>query len=199
MLQIRKLTLIHKKDLHVLLRDFELVLNAGDKAVVIGEEGNGKSTLLRWICDPALVEPYVEAEGERVCRGKLAYLPQELTEEEKQGSVYAYFSRFDAFWDTGSGELRRIARELGLEKKPGFLQERRRDIQRLAGDAIRRSDHKNTRFKKGVHYNPAGEFKPGHVESPETKAKRSESLKYAWKVRKAKIELDKNLHPEKYF
>ena len=114
MLQIRKLTLIHKKDLHVLLRDFELVLNAGDKAVVIGEEGNGKSTLLRWICDPALVEPYVEAEGERVCRGKLAYLPQELTKEEKQGSVYAYFSRFDAFWDAGSGELRRIARELGL-------------------------------------------------------------------------------------
>ena len=95
--------------------------------------------------------------------------------------------------------LIRKARELGLEKKEGFLQERKRDIQRLAGDAIRRSDHKNTRFKKGVHNNPAGEFKPGHVESPETKAKRSESLKYAWKVRKAKIELDKNLHPEKYF
>lgn len=95
--------------------------------------------------------------------------------------------------------LIRKARELGLEKKPGFLEERRRDIQRLAGDALRRSDHKNTRFKKGVHNNPAGEFKPGHVESPETKAKRSESLKYAWKVRKAKIELDKNLHPEKYF
>ena len=95
--------------------------------------------------------------------------------------------------------LIRKARELGLEKKPGFLQERKRDIQRLAGDAIRASDHKNTRFKKGVHSNPAGEFKPGHVESPETKAKRSESLKYAWKVRKAKIELDKNLHPEKYF
>lgn len=92
--------------------------------------------------------------------------------------------------------LIRKARELGLEKKPGFLQDRKRDIQRLSGDAIRASDHKNTRFKKGVHSNPAGEFKPGHVESPETKAKRSESLKYAWKVRKAKIELNKNLHPE---
>ena len=93
----------------------------------------------------------------------------------------------------------RKARELGLEKKEGFLQERKRDIRRLAGDAIRASDHKNTRFKKGAHSNPAGEFKLGHVESPETKAKRSESLKYAWKIRKAKIELDKNLHPEKYF
>ena len=93
----------------------------------------------------------------------------------------------------------RKARELGLEKTPGFLQERKRDIQRLASEAIRLSDNRSTRFKKGVHNNPAGEFKPGHVESPETKAKRSESLRYAWKVRKAKIDLDKNLHPEKYF
>lgn len=95
--------------------------------------------------------------------------------------------------------LIRKARELGLDKKPGFLQERKRDIQRLAGDAIRRSDHKNTRFKKGVHNNPAGEFKPGHKESPESRVKRIESLKYSWKIRKAKIALDKNLHPEKYF
>lgn len=95
--------------------------------------------------------------------------------------------------------LIRKARELGLEKKPGFLEERRRDIQHLAGEAIRLSENKSTRFKRGVHNNPAGEFKPGHVESPETKAKRREALKYAWKVRKAKIELDKNLHPEKYY
>lgn len=110
------------------------------------------------------------------------------------------FNRSLAKWiGVSMRTLIRKARELGLEKKPGFLEEMRRDIQRLAGDAIRRSDHKNTRFKKGVHSNPTGEFKPGHVESPETKAKRSESLKYAWKQRKAKIELDKNLHPEKYF
>lgn len=114
MLQIRHLTMTHKKDLHVLLRDFELVLNAGDKAVIVGEEGNGKSTLLRWIYDPALVVPYVEAEGERVCRGKMAYLPQELPEEERTGSVYEYLSRFYAFWDAETGELRRLARELGL-------------------------------------------------------------------------------------
>ena len=130
MLQIRHLTLIHKKDLHVLLRDFELVLNAGDKAVVIGEEGNGKSTLLRWIYDPALVAPYAEAEGERVCRGKMAYLPQELPEEEKRGSVSAYFSRCDAFWDAEAGELRRIARELGL---PGDLYYSEQTMASLSG------------------------------------------------------------------
>ena len=40
MLQIKNLTLTHKKDLRVILSDFNMVLNAGDKAVIIGEEGN---------------------------------------------------------------------------------------------------------------------------------------------------------------
>ena len=66
MLQIKKLNLTHKKDLRVILDDFNLVLNDGDKAVIIGEEGNGKSTLMKWIYDPSLIENYIEADGERV-------------------------------------------------------------------------------------------------------------------------------------
>ena len=93
----------------------------------------------------------------------------------------------------------RKARELGLEKKPGFLDDRRKDIVSLAREGLRKTKKVRTRFKKGVRNNPDGEFKPGHKESPETKAKRSEALKHAWKSRKTKIELDKNLHPEKYF
>ena len=56
MLQIKKLNLTHKKDLRIILNDFNLVLNDGDKAVIIGEEGNGKSTLMKWIYNPSLVE-----------------------------------------------------------------------------------------------------------------------------------------------
>ena len=63
MMQIKKLTLTHKKDLRVILEDFQLVLNDGDKAVIIGEEGNGKSTLLKWMYDPALPEDYIESTG----------------------------------------------------------------------------------------------------------------------------------------
>ena len=37
MLQIKKLNLTHKKDLRIILNDFNLVLNDGDKAVIIGE------------------------------------------------------------------------------------------------------------------------------------------------------------------
>ena len=55
MLQIKKLNLTHKKDLRIILNDFNLVLNDGDKAVIIGEEGNGKSTLMKWIYNPSLV------------------------------------------------------------------------------------------------------------------------------------------------
>ena len=115
MLQIQKLSLIHRKDLRLLLKDFELVLNPGDKAVIIGEEGNGKSTLLKWIYDPALVSGYVEAEGERSCTGKMAYLPQELETELRDQSVYDYFSALDCFWNTDQAQLRSIARRLRLD------------------------------------------------------------------------------------
>ena len=53
MLQIKNLTITHRKDLRIILEDFNLTLNDGDKAVIIGEEGNGKSTLMKWIYNPA--------------------------------------------------------------------------------------------------------------------------------------------------
>ena len=65
MMQIKKLTLTHKKDLRVILEDFQLVLNDGDKAVIIGEEGNGKSTLLNMLA--GLEKP---SKGEIVIAGK---------------------------------------------------------------------------------------------------------------------------------
>ncbi len=91
MLQIKNLTITHKKDLHTLVSGFDLVLNEGDRAVVVGEEGNGKSTLLKWIYDPRLIESYAEAEGERVTQGeKLAYLPQELPEADRYLSAFEF-------------------------------------------------------------------------------------------------------------
>ena len=83
MLQIQNLHIQHKKDLRTILENFGFTLNPGEKAVIIGEEGNGKSTLLRWIYDPVLVESYVEVSGLRILSGeRLGYLPQELPEQE---------------------------------------------------------------------------------------------------------------------
>ena len=115
MLQIRNVTISHKKDLHLLLEDFSLTLNPGDKAVLIGEEGNGKSTLLKWIYDPALIEDYTEAEGERICPGeRLGYLPQEMPAGERLKTLAAYFEETPDFWEHSPKDLQRFTRELGL-------------------------------------------------------------------------------------
>lgn len=129
MLQIKKLNLTHKKDLKIILDNFNLVLNAGDKAVIIGEEGNGKSTLMKWIYDPALVENYMEAQGERIIgQEKLGYLPQQMSDENKEKSIYEYFSEEEVFWNKTPKELSAIAGRFGMtndifysEQKMGCL------------------------------------------------------------------------------
>ena len=69
MLQIKNLSITHKKDLRVILNDFSCVLNDGDKAVIIGEEGNGKSTLLKACC--GILKPY---KGSVTTKGTIAPL-----------------------------------------------------------------------------------------------------------------------------
>lgn len=115
MLQIKNLNIVHKKDLHTILTDFHFVLNPGDKAVIIGEEGNGKSTLLKWIFDPALAETYVEASGERICVGeRIGYLPQELPPEACLKSLYEFFCEEEAFLEQTPKELGILAANLHL-------------------------------------------------------------------------------------
>ena len=58
MLQVKHLTITHRKDLTTLVEDLNFVLGPGDRAALIGEEGNGKSTVLKLLYDPALVAPY---------------------------------------------------------------------------------------------------------------------------------------------
>lgn len=117
MLQIRNLNISHRKDLRTIVNDFSFALNIGDRAVIIGEEGNGKSTLLKWIVDPDLIAPYAEASGERICEGeKIGYLPQELPVEDRQKSIYDYFCEEMFFWEQTPAELGALARELHLPK-----------------------------------------------------------------------------------
>ena len=116
MFQIKNVTLIHKKDLRTILENFSLVLNDGDKAVMIGEEGNGKSSLMKWIFDPELVEDYLEFQGEKVISGeKLGYLPQELPEVQKSKTVYEYFIESPDFLDRTPKELSKLANDFHLE------------------------------------------------------------------------------------
>ena len=115
MLQIRNLLMIHSKDLKPLIEDVSFVLNPGDKAVIIGEEGNGKSTLLKWIFDPEMTEDYAECSGERIITNeRLAYLPQELSDEEKEKTVYDFFSESGSFWEKPPKDLNRLSARLSV-------------------------------------------------------------------------------------
>ncbi|MCI9338013.1 MAG: ABC-F family ATP-binding cassette domain-containing protein [Lachnospiraceae bacterium] len=120
MIQIKNLNITHKKDLRLILQDFSLVLNSGDKAVIIGEEGNGKSTLLKWIYDPELVEDYAEAGGQRIFSGeRLSYLPQELPEADRARTLYEFFAQEPAFFEQTPRELGALAG--GFHLPPDFF------------------------------------------------------------------------------
>ena len=120
MLQIKNLTITHRKDLRVILEDFHLTLNSGDKAVIIGEEGNGKSTLIKWIYEPDMAEAYTECTGERICtKERLGYLPQEFSDTERCKTVYEYFSQSDFFYNKTPKELSVMAKQFRVEE--GFF------------------------------------------------------------------------------
>lgn len=115
MLQIKKLSIYHSKDLHTLVKDFSFVLKDGEKAAIIGEEGNGKSTLLKLIYDPTLVEDYAEYTGEIITAGTVfGYLPQELSEREKSLSVSDFLSK-SGFFDLPFADEAELCAEVGIK------------------------------------------------------------------------------------
>ena len=118
MLQIKNLDIVHKRDLRIIIEKFSLSVNPGDKIVIIGEEGNGKSTLLKWIYNEELIDEYTEFSGERlVTNEKLAYLPQELADADKNKSIYEYMTEEHTFWDKTPKELNSITNSLMLPKE----------------------------------------------------------------------------------
>lgn len=66
MLQINHLTITHLKDLTQLISDLNVIVNSGDKLAIIGEEGTGKSTLLKAILSPQLMTNYCILEGKLI-------------------------------------------------------------------------------------------------------------------------------------
>lgn len=114
MLQVNHLTLTHKKDLRTLVHDLSFVCNDGDKVAVIGEEGNGKSTLLQWMYDSERVESYCQCAGSVNGAQGAGYLAQQLSEEEKALSVYEFCMRSENFLELSYRELTEIARHLSL-------------------------------------------------------------------------------------
>lgn len=86
MLEIEDLT-ISINDRY-LIKNLNLVLNRGDKLAIIGEEGNGKSTLLKSILG---ICGYAEISGNINFRGnRIGYLEQSINEENLNKKVYDF-------------------------------------------------------------------------------------------------------------
>ena len=71
-----------------LVKSLSLVLNKGDKLAIIGEEGNGKSTLIKailGICEYAKVTGYINFN-----RNKIGYLEQSISDVDLEKKVYDY-------------------------------------------------------------------------------------------------------------
>lgn len=100
MLELKNITIRLKKDGRCIVDDFSFSLNRGEKAVIIGEEGNGKSTLLRFLYQRDLVEEYCSVSGEVIKKGKIAYLPQMMEEGLSHVTLLDYFGDCEYYLHT---------------------------------------------------------------------------------------------------
>ena len=101
-----------------LLEHFSFTLGAGDRAVLIGEEGNGKSTLLRYLAQPEALKGYCEAEGRVALRGRPGYLPQLLPEALRECTPADYLAEIPAHRASELLERLGLPQELAASERP---------------------------------------------------------------------------------
>ena len=112
MLQIKNLSVYHNKDLTPLIENLSFSLRGGERAALIGEEGNGKTTLLRIAAGEEV--PYVSVTGDIVTSGARGYLPQELPAHERAMTACEFFMASPVFFDQTPRELADFARQFAL-------------------------------------------------------------------------------------
>lgn len=91
MLVIKNLSIYLIKDLRTVIEDFNFSLEQDMKVCIIGEEGNGKSSILKAIVDDEGLKEYAEISGEIIKNNEvIGYLPQILEEKTLDFSTKAY-------------------------------------------------------------------------------------------------------------
>ncbi|MFL2101474.1 ABC-F family ATP-binding cassette domain-containing protein [Desemzia sp. FAM 23989] len=116
MLQVKNLTLHHLMDLKEIVKALSFTVNPGDKVAIIGEEGNGKSTLLKWIMGNESIESYIQADGEVINQfSSTAYLPQSLHREFEELTLDKYFFGQSDVVDMDYQQLYQVVGQLGFD------------------------------------------------------------------------------------
>lgn len=117
MLQIKNLGINLIKDDRKLLKDFDLALNPGDKVGLIGEEGNGKSILLKAIIDRERVEKYAQVSGQIHKKGEIiGYLPQSLDDNLLDLTVANYMNHILDMDIVDCNKLYKYLDQFGLDE-----------------------------------------------------------------------------------
>ena len=112
MIKINHLTITQNKDLRDLVSDLNIAIQGGEKVAIIGEEGNGKSTLLRTLMGERLADFTIRGEIQSDLQS-LAYIPQKLPEDLKKKTLHDYFFLDSA--DLDYSILYRLAEELHFD------------------------------------------------------------------------------------
>lgn len=78
MVEVRNLNIKLRNSDRYLLKNFNLILNNKDKAAIIGEEGNGKTTFIKTLLSNKDILEYVDIEGIINVPKNIGYLEQSL-------------------------------------------------------------------------------------------------------------------------
>lgn len=99
MMKLTNISLVEEKTGRYLVQDLDLTINDQTKLAIIGEEGNGKSSLLQVIRKRKDLIPYLSVSGEITSSYQhIGYLNQSLVEENSQLVVADLFEEVE--WDS---------------------------------------------------------------------------------------------------
>ena len=116
MLNVQNLTIINVADQRTLLKNCSFTLAGTERLAVIGEEGDGKSALLKAICAPESLEDWAEVTGRVSLSGERpGYLPQEAPAGWGELPVNRLCQREKAFAETNPAALSALCRKLGMD------------------------------------------------------------------------------------
>ena len=92
MLEVKNLTIKNIKNEKEIIKDLSFTVNKNDKLAIIGEEGNGKSTLLKCIYNQDLIKDYTIVTGKIIKNNlNIGYLKQFLESSWENQIVEDYF------------------------------------------------------------------------------------------------------------
>lgn len=132
MLQVNHLTLTHLKYNRHLIEDLSFVVNSGDRLAIIGEEGTGKSTLLKWLYRPEILTDDFSASGQVTSHFKeVGYLAQELTVHDLGLSIADFIDQDINYDRFDFGRLYQMAAQLQFDTD--YLDNRQLLVSQLSG------------------------------------------------------------------